>query len=123
MMRTTAAVAAIALLLGGCTSLKPVELPPEQLRDQVRRGQIVRPGERVSLTTDSGATHVFDVLEVTDSAVCGDAVRVPVDSIVSVRTPQADPARTALAVGGALLAVYVLAAQDAVDEIIDDIVD
>ena len=98
-------------------------IAPEELREQVRRGQIVRPGDRVSLTTDSGATHVFDVLGVTDSAVRGDAVGVPVDSIVSVRTPQADPAWTALAVGGALLAVYVLAALDAVDEIIDDIVD
>ncbi len=123
MMRTTAAVAATALLLGGCTSLKPVELPPEELREQVRNGQIVRPGERVSLTTDDGTTHVFDVLEVTGSAVRGDAVDVPIDSIVSVRTPQADPARTALAVGGALAAAYVLAALDALDEIIDDIGD
>ncbi len=122
-MRTTAAVAAIALLLGGCTSLKPVESPPEELREQVRNGQIVRPGERVSLTTDDGATHVFDVLEVTDSAVRGDAVSIPVDSIVSVRTQRADPARTALAAGGALAIVYILVAQDAVDEIIDDIVD
>ena len=119
-MRTTAA---FAVLLGGCTSLQPVNSPPEELRGQVRNGQIVRPGEYVSLTTVDGTTHVFEVLEVTDRAVRGDAVDVLIDSIVGVRTMQADPARTVLAVGGALAVVYVVAALDAVDEIIDAIVD
>ena len=122
-MRTTAAITALALLLGGCTSLKPVELPPEEVRSQVRNGQIVRAGERVSLTTQDGTTHVFEVLEVTDRVVRGAAIDVPIDSIVSVRTTQADPMRTVLAVGGALAAVYVLATVDAVDEILDDILD
>lgn len=122
-MRTTAAIAAFALLLGGCTSLQPVDLPPQEVRGQVRDGQIVRLGERVSLTADDGTTHVFEVLEVTDLAVRGDAVDVPIDSIVSVRTTQADPARTALAVGGVLAVVYVAAALDAVDEIIEAITD
>lgn len=122
-MRTTVSIIAFALLLGGCTSLKPVELPPEEVRSQVRSGQILQPGERVSLTTEDGTTHVFEVLEVTDRAVRGAAVEVPIDSIVSVRTTQADPARTVLALGGALAVVHVLAALDAVDEIIDAIAD
>ena len=122
-MRTTAAIAASALLLGGCTSLQLVDSSPEELRGQVRNGQIMRPGERVSLTTEDGTTHVFEVLEVTDRAVRSDAVDVPIESIVSVRTMQADPARTVLAVGGALAVAYVVAALDAVDEIIDAIVD
>lgn len=116
-----AVVTAFAVLLGGCASLTPVDLPPGEVREQVRAGQIARPGERISVTTEDGGTHAFEVVQVTDHSVRGKAADVPIDMIVSVRTMQTDPARTALAVLGAVAAVYFVAAVDAVDEIIDAI--
>ena len=118
-MKTTAAIAVFAFLLGGCASLQAVDAPPEQVREQVRAGQIARPGERVTVTTEDGRTHEFEVVEVTDRAVRGDGAEVPIDEIVGVRATRADPARIALAVVGAAVAVYVvyvaavLSAQDA----------
>ncbi len=120
-MRTTALIATLAILLGGCSSLKPLDLTAEEVREQVRAGEIARPGERVSVTTEDGRTHEFKVVEVTDHAVRGDDADVPIDTIVSLRTRQTDPARTALTVAGAVAAVYVAAAVDAADSIIDDI--
>ena len=120
-MRTTAAIAMLAILLGGCTSLKPVDLTAEEAREQVRAGEIARPGERVSVTTEDGRTHEFEVVEVTDHAIRGDVDNVHIDSIVSLRTRRTDPARTALAVAGAVAVVYVAAAVDAANSIIDDI--
>ena len=120
-MKTTAAIAVFAILLVGCTSLQPVDMPPEALREQVRASQIARPGERVSVTTEDGVTHEFKIVEVTDRAIRGDAVDVPINAIVSVRTRKTNPAKTALAVAGAVGIVYVVAALDAVDDVIDDL--
>ena len=110
-----------AMLIVGCTSLQPVDLPAEEVRDQVRAGQIARPGERVSVTTEDGRTHDFKVVQVANGSVRGDAADVPIDTIVSVRTSQTDPVRTVLAAAGAVAAVYVVAAVDAMDDIIDDL--
>ena len=111
----------LTILIGGSASLKPVDLPPGEVREQVRAGQIARPGQRVSVTTEDGRTHEFEVVQVDDGSVRGDAADVPIDTIVSVRAMQSDPTRTVLAVVGAVAAVYIVAAVDAVDEIVDDI--
>lgn len=101
--------------------MKPVDLPPGEVREQLRAGQIARPGERVSIATEDGRTHEFKVVRVTDRSVRGGTADVPINTIVSVRTKQADPAKTVLAAAGAVAAIYIVAAVDAVDEIIDDI--
>ena len=119
----TAMMTVFAILIGGCASLKPVNLPPGEVREQVRAGQTARPGERVSVTTEDGRTHEFKVVQVTDGSVRGDDAEVPIDTIVRVRTMQPDPVRTALAVAGTVAAVYIVAAVDAVDDIIGDLTD
>ena len=116
-----AVMTVFAIVIAGCAGLKPVDLPPEEVRQQVRAGQIAQPGERVSVTTEDGRTHEFKVVQVTDSSVRGDNADVLIDTIISVRTRQTDPARTVLAAAGAVAAIYVVAAVDAVDEMIDDI--
>ncbi len=119
--KATAAIAILAALMGGCTSLTPIEVPPQAVREQVRAGQICRPGERVFVTTEDGETHEFKVVEVTELAVRGSTSDVLIDQIVSVRTKQTNPARTVLAVVGAVGVVYIVAALDAMDSIIDDV--
>ena len=110
-----------AVMLGGCMSLKPVNLPGEEVREQVRAGKVVRPGQQVSITTEDGRTQKFEVKQVTDRAIQGNGANVSIDSIVSVRTRRIDGTRSALAVVGAVVAVYILAAVDAMNDIIDAI--
>lgn len=122
-MKTATAIAVFGTLLGGCTSLAPVEMPPEEVREQVRAGQILGPGERVRVTTEDGETHEFKVVEVTERAVRGNTSDVLIDQIVSVHTRRTNPARTVLAVAGTVGVVYVVLALDAMNTIIDDVLD
>ncbi|MDE0193789.1 MAG: hypothetical protein OXQ90_20755 [Gammaproteobacteria bacterium] len=111
---TTAAMALAGILLGGCKSLQPVDLPPEAVREQVLAGKIVKPGQRVLVRTEGGRTHEFVVVEVTDQAISGANAGVPIDSIVGLHTEQTHVAKTTLAVAGAVVVVLVAAAADAV---------
>lgn len=122
-MKAPAAIAILASLMGGCTSLTPVDEPPEAVREQVRAGKICKPGERVLVTTENGETHEFKVVEVTPNAVRGSTENVPIDQIVSVKLRRSNPARTVLAVVGTAGVVYIVAALDAMDSILDDILD
>lgn len=107
--------------LGGCMSMKPVDLSREEVREQVRAGKIVRPGDHISITREDGRTADFEVAQVTDQAVKGDGTEVPIDSIVSLRTRQLDRTRSALVVVGTAAVVYAAAAVNAMNEILDDI--
>lgn len=108
-------------LLGGCTSLQPVDLSSGELREQVRAGEIAQPGDRISVTTEDGKTQTIEVTEVTNDDVRSSNSNVPIDTIVTMRTKQTDTTRSVLAVAGSVAAVYVIAALKAVDDIIDDI--
>ena len=114
-------MAVFVLLLGGCMSLKPVNLPRDEVREQVRAGKIVRAGQHVSITTEDGRSQKFEVVQVTDRAIQGDGANVSIDSIVSVRTKRIDGTRSALAVVSAVAVVYIVAAVDAMTDIIDAI--
>lgn len=111
--KTTAAracvVSILALALVGCASMAPV--PFEE----------IGPGDRVSVTTKDGRTLAFEVVEVADGSIRGEAAEVPLDQIVSVRAMRTDSGRTALAVLGAVTVAYVLVAADVADKIIDSV--
>lgn len=114
-------LAILCFLLGGCMSMKPVDLTAEQVREQVRAGKIVRLGDHVSITTEDGLTSEFEVRQVKDQAVQGDGTDVPIDSIVNVRTRQLNRTRSALVVVGVVALGYVIAVVHAMNEVIDDI--
>ncbi|MCY3620976.1 MAG: hypothetical protein OXH68_04595 [Gammaproteobacteria bacterium] len=114
MKRTTAAMALAGILLGGCTSLQPVDLTREAVREQVRNGKIGKPGQRISVKAEDGRTHEFVVVDVTDGAIRGAYAEVPIDSIVGIRTEQTNVARTTLAIAGTVVIVLIAAAADAI---------
>ncbi|MCY4656726.1 MAG: hypothetical protein OXC80_07905 [Gammaproteobacteria bacterium] len=116
-------LSAFVVLLGGCMSMRSVDLSPGEVREQVRAGQFARPGDHISVTMLDGSTQAFKVTQVTDRAVRGEGADVPIDSIVSLRRKQIDRTKTALTVVGAVAAVYVAAAVDAMYTIIDSIGD
>lgn len=102
-------------------SMKPVDLPREEVQDQVRAGKIVRPGQHVSITTEDGRTQKFEVTKISERAVQGDGANVSINSIESVRTRRIDGTRSALAVVGAVAVVYIIAAADAMIDLINSL--
>lgn len=97
-------------LLGACTSLQGVAIQPEDLQARIRAGELIRPGERIAVTTADGRETAFEVVERTPLVLRGRGVEVPIDEIVALRTERFDFARTAGATAGTVALAYVAAA-------------
>lgn len=120
------AVLALAVLAGGCTTLQAVDLPPEELREALRNGEVSRRGETVVLVT-ANREHTVEFVEVDAAADVvrgraddGTMVSVAVEDIVVLRSVDAAAGRSTL-LGIAIAAVIVLSAiaADAVEDFVE----
>ena len=116
-------MAVSAVIVGGCTSLKPVGSSVVEVREQLRSGEISTRGEQIRVVTEDGTSHDFEVVEVTDRAIRGDVINVPIDEIVSLNVKQFDFVKTTFVVLGIGLAVYVAAVMHVMNSIIDDLLE
>ena len=119
-IKTVVSMTAFAVLVGGCTSLQPVDLPVAVLRENVRVGDLTEPRQLVSIVTEDGATHEFEVVEVNNQYVQSDVTNILIDDIVSLDIRQFDLLRTSLVAVGVVVIIYA-AAWDAMNTIIDDL--
>ncbi|WP_323846295.1 hypothetical protein [Microbulbifer magnicolonia] len=108
MKKLLACVCALALLLAGCTSLKPVEMTPQELHAEIKQSQVVQVGDRIKAVTMDGKTHEFRVTEISATTIFGKNERVEIAQIVALETRQFSGGKTALLAGGAYL-LYILA--------------
>ncbi len=90
------------VLLCACTSVRPVELSAEELRQQIRTGSLIAPGDRVRIATDSGQTYTFKVTSIDEATVHGPDDHVAIDTIAALRTRDFSAGKTALLAGGAV---------------------
>ena len=109
------------ILLSGCMSLQPMDLSPEEVRKQIRAGELANLGDRILVTTEDSKTYIFQVVEVTDCDVRGSEEAVQIDTIVSIHVRQPARERTVVAILGTLGIIYTVAALKAVDDVLDDI--
>ena len=94
-------------MVTGCTTLKPVELSPDQLQNRIPAGEIIQVGNSVVLTTADDNQHKFKVTSITNNYVAGKNVEVPIADIVAVGTRETSTVKTLALVGGSILALYV----------------
>ena len=94
---------------------------PEEVRKQIRAGELANPGDRILVTTEDNKTHVFQVVEVTDCDVRGSEEAVSIDKIVSIHIRQPARERTIVAILGTVGIIYTVAALKAVDDALDDL--
>ena len=104
----TCVLAAVAL--GGCTTFKPSQLPPDALRSGIRSGALVEAGDEVSVVTVDGTEYAFEVAAVDADEIRGRSpedglVVVPIDDVVALRKREVEPVRTTFASLGAAFAV------------------
>jgi hypothetical protein len=100
----------IACMLGGCTTLQPIANAPSDLSQHFGDGGVLKPGDRVVITTTSGAKHKFRVRSIHDGIIYGDQDSVPFSEIASVQRREISAPKTAVLVAVTLAIVGGLAA-------------
>ena len=123
------AVLAASVVVSGCTTIKPIDLPPENLRAELRNGAVGTPGETMEVVTVDGTERVFEFVEVDQDADVvrgqdgrGELVAVAIDDIVVVRERrEARRDSTLLVVGLVLAVVLALVVAEAGNDIVDAI--
>jgi hypothetical protein len=94
-------ITVVVLFAGGCSTMKPVEMSPEQLQQKISLGEIVKVGDSVQIATSDGKTRKFKVTAITDEHISGKEIEIPVEDIVAVQTKEFSGGKTtALAAGG-----------------------
>jgi hypothetical protein len=100
----------IVCMVGGCTTLQPIANAPSDFSQHFGDGGVLMPGDRVVITTTSGAKHQFRVSSVHDGTIYGDHDSVPFSEIASVQRRETSAPKTAILVVVILGVVGVLAA-------------
>jgi hypothetical protein len=96
------------LLLGGCTSLYPVDLPPEQLQGQIAAEEMIKVGQTVRIGTSDGTSHEFEVTDIQDDHILGKDVDIAVKDIVTLEHREVSGAKTVGLAGGVAAGTYVV---------------
>lgn len=81
-----ASLIAAVLLLSGCASMQPVKLSPSEVQQQIRSGELLRPGDHTKFTMANGEIHEFRIVtvDVENDAVAGDKDSVQIAEIAAV---------------------------------------
>ena len=102
------ALGTAAVALHGCMTVQKVHQPPEALRESIRSGELVGPGDRISVVTVSKGEQTLIVTDIDQDTIFGAGIEVPIDEVVALEKQNISPARTGLAVyGGLALVPYV----------------
>jgi hypothetical protein len=94
------------LMAWGCTTLKPVELAPEQLHERIVSGAVIHAGDSVHIVTSDGIHHKFTVTGITENSIAGRDVDIPIKHVVALETREFSGGKSSLLVGGTLLWMY-----------------
>jgi len=97
-MKTFTVLCLIISMIGGCTTLQPVANVPSDLSQHFSDGGVLKPGDRVVITTTSGAKHQFRVSSVHDGTIYGDHDSVPLNEIASIKRRESSAAKTTILV-------------------------
>ena len=101
--RRLIALVLVAALLGACTTSRPIDIGAG-----TDLGAKVKPEDYVEVTTIDGQALAFEVLQVEPDALVGKGVRVERDQIGTLEVTEPSVGRTAAAVGGTGLAVFLI---------------
>jgi hypothetical protein len=95
-MKAFTVLCLVVCMIGGCTTLQPVANAPSDLSQHFGDGGVLKPGDRVVITTISGAKHQFRVTSVRDGVIYGDHDSVPFSEITSVERREISERKTTL---------------------------
>lgn len=103
--RLVGVAAALTLAsLCGCMNVQKIHQPPATLQENIRNGELVRPGDRIAVVTTSQGERILIVTEVNKDSIRGEGVVVPIDEVVALEKREISAGSTALAA----LGIYML---------------
>jgi hypothetical protein len=101
-MKVLSFFAAVSLI-AGCTSLRPIDGSPAELRQRIAAGELLKTGDRILITTSDAKTHRLTVSSIDAELIQGRSESFPVAQVTAVKKRQFSRAKTtALAIGIAL---------------------
>jgi hypothetical protein len=97
-----------ALLIAGCTTLRPIDASPTELRQQISSGGLLKPGDRVVIVAADGKAHRFAVKSIDAGLIRGRSDSVPIEQVTTLQRRQFSRVKTAALVIGIALAGSVI---------------
>ena len=83
----------LIFFLGGCTNLNPIDVDAVTLRERIRSGEAIKPGDTIRAITLDGVAHLLFITAVNDRVIIGyppgarrdvTETELPIDDIVLV---------------------------------------
>jgi hypothetical protein len=105
----------LIICVTGCTTMRPIDGSPTELRQLISSGELLKPGERVRIVTADDKAHRFAITKVEAGLIAGPKESIPVDRVMylekrefqRIESPMSFPFDTKAAVAS-LLAIAVL---------------
>lgn len=94
--------------LFGCTSIKPVELPPEKLQERILNGSLVGVGDKIQVVTSGGVHSSFEVTAIDSETISSKDQKIYIKDIIALETKSFSGGKTSALVGGTLIWLYVI---------------
>jgi hypothetical protein len=112
MKRARLAALLAASAIAACSTVKPVEAPPEELRRLITSENLLAPGDRVQLVTTDGSRHEFRVTSVNidEGLIRGEQEAVPIADVIALQTRKIAIGKTAALAAGLYVGVGVIIA-------------
>ena len=124
--RAVALLLSLSMIVVGCTTMQPLAVSSDALREALRAGEVGQPGQQVIAVTADGERHAFtfqgvDTAQdvVRGQASTGEAVTVPIEDVVALRVPTADGTRSAILAALVLFVVALVVAGEAFEDFMD----
>lgn len=109
-MKIIVCLTIIAFIFSGCTTLRPIELSQSMAQQQISSRGLLKPGDRVEITTNDGKHYEFKVASVADGYIKGKDIEIPIKDVSLVEKRMTSIGKTAALIGGALLIILTIAA-------------
>jgi hypothetical protein len=107
-MKIIACLTVLAFILTGCTTLRTVDLTPPSLQERILESDLIKPGNRVRITTGDGKEYRFRVRSISGGNVMGKNVEIPIKDISRVEIRRFSAGKTIVLVGAIILSGVIM---------------
>jgi hypothetical protein len=90
----------VLIVCAGCTTLRPIEGDPSELRRRLNSGELLKIGDRVLIVTMDQKEHRFTVRSVGAGLIEAPSESIPIEQISSLEKRQFSRGKTIALVGG-----------------------
>jgi hypothetical protein len=97
-----ALLTSVLVSCAGCTTLRPIEGNPAELRRRISSGELLKTGDRILVVTTDQKEHRFTVRSVGASLIDGPSESIPIEQIFALEKRQFSRGKTIALVGGLL---------------------